>query len=339
MIKPYTLLLAALLLLLPIFGFAQGGADDETTQDALIEGIEVVVEDGLKIAKIPPFVMEGKILVGIQHGLDLNGNYVMFDADQPLGDSRLDEYHFPVLESGAVAEDIKSLRDYLGMGEMPILKSFMFKEDEGGTIVREMLDANIKEQLEDVRIEALQLEFAAVMPPTADPNNYDPLAFAEWQYFYEQVELWERYISDELFGESLWAQTTFEPRVAKDEFLELMASHQDQANQLALADAELVRDVMNRIQYRQVEREKYRAWLSSRQSEIDSMADNFRKRLEGNLLDISGQMFMVTSEAQEKYPAYTIPVVTKVLTPHDLLNADGTVRRYRLSNNRSKFDR
>jgi hypothetical protein len=87
-------------------------------------------------------------------------------------------------------------------------------------------------------------------------------------------------------------------------------------------------DMITRIDQRELGQEKYTQWLEAKQKDIFSFADSWRQVEEGETLMVDDSLFLVTREPLESVPIDSINVLkNEQLTPQDLLNPDGTVKK------------
>jgi hypothetical protein len=86
--------------------------------------------------------------------------------------------------------------------------------------------------------------------------------------------------------------------------------------------------MLSAIDQRGVNREKYNQWLAGRQAQILDFAENWRKLREGETVIIDNTLFLITPEELSVPPLDAINLSrTERLTPQDLLNTDGTVKK------------
>lgn len=87
-------------------------------------------------------------------------------------------------------------------------------------------------------------------------------------------------------------------------------------------------EMLNNIEQRQVNQERYEEWLAEKREQVAEFAETWRKLREGDTLLIDGTLFLVTSEPLDTPPLDAVNVIKQQrLTPQDLLNEDGTVKR------------
>lgn len=99
------------------------------------------------------------------------------------------------------------------------------------------------------------------------------------------------------------------------------------AEKRAEEDSEKSREFVARLNARKERRFRYREWLNDRATEVRKLAEDYRRRLDGDAFAIEGVEILVTQEPLRNVPLNSINVVTNSLTPYDLLESDGTLRK------------
>ena len=315
-------------------------AEDPGFQAVNTFRVEVFVSpNGQKLVRVPGFLVEGKTLSGVEHGIDQTNQYVVFNGENNLGNPKLGEFIYPVLEGDeTTVSEIKSIREFQGLGTLFEPLAFDYKIGEDGRIQRQLVESKFKNEFDASRINDLRLYFEENVPEGVDEDTYDPQGWAEWTYFYQQLTLWENFVSTELIKQDLLTRTSYDPRIIDDELVNLWQSHKDQADGLSQAQAQRVNEVLNSVSKRETARAQFQDWLQARERDIDEFAVNFDSRQKGSLLKIDGQTFIISKEPQSRIPNYSIAIVTDVLTPHDLLDDEGQLRKFELSQDKSRYE-
>lgn len=87
-------------------------------------------------------------------------------------------------------------------------------------------------------------------------------------------------------------------------------------------------EMINRIDERQVNQEQYDQWIENKRQQIFNFAENWRKLDQGEAQVINDTMFLITKEPLESVPYDAINIVkNEQVTPQDLINADGTIKK------------
>lgn len=155
---------------------------------------------------------------------------------------------------------------------------------------------------------------------------------AAWQFWYNQMILWEEYIREQVFlkkdYESSLDQIDF---TNKQTLNSSMATLANQINEEARRiSAEEHRDnvqFLHRLKLRELERTDYREWLENQKELVVDFTHNWARREAGREIEIEGTVYLISEEPIDIIPRNTVNLVTEKLTPYDILNADGTLRK------------
>lgn len=119
------------------------------------------------------------------------------------------------------------------------------------------------------------------------------------------------------------------PSALKTAIGQMEREMRDWAEQRAEEDSERSRSFVERLDERQDRRFRYRDWLNDQATEIRKMAEDYRKRLAGEHIEIEGMEILLTREPLDNVPFRARNIVTERLTPYDLLDAEGRIIRPR----------
>lgn len=87
-------------------------------------------------------------------------------------------------------------------------------------------------------------------------------------------------------------------------------------------------EMINRIDEREINNEQYQEWLQTKRQQVFNYAESWRQLSEGDSKMIDDRLYLITDEPLEAVPADTINVQRAAqLTPQDLLDAEGTLRK------------
>lgn len=95
----------------------------------------------------------------------------------------------------------------------------------------------------------------------------------------------------------------------------------------ATKDSDRSRAYVARLDARKERRYAYREWLNDQTKEARKIANDYRRRLAGEEFVIDGVQYLVSRERLSSYPRGSRPIVTERLTPYDLLDNDGTLKK------------
>ncbi len=154
---------------------------------------------------------------------------------------------------------------------------------------------------------------------------------AIWQYWYNQISLWEQYIRKEVFLEpvvntKLKGSLDFTSREALNEALAKFANGiSDEAKEISRKENQRNIEMLLRLEQRDNRRKDYRQWLTDQRDDVIRFAENWQKKDQGRERVIDGTLYLLSEEPMEHVPMEAVNLVTKDLTPYDILNPDGTI--------------
>jgi hypothetical protein len=102
---------------------------------------------------------------------------------------------------------------------------------------------------------------------------------------------------------------------------------EDLASQNAKKDSDRSRKFVANLDVRKERRFRYREWLNDQTTEIRKMAEDYRRRLAGNEFVIDGVQYLVSPKPLNNVPLGSRNIVTERLTPYDLLDTNGTLKK------------
>jgi len=101
----------------------------------------------------------------------------------------------------------------------------------------------------------------------------------------------------------------------------------DLAVQNAKKDSDRSREFVAHLDTRKERRFRYREWLNDQTTEIRKMAEDYRRRLAGEEFVIDGVQYLISQKPLTTVPLGSRNIVTERLTPYDLLDSDGTLKK------------
>jgi hypothetical protein len=184
-----------------------------------------------------------------------------------------------------------------------------------------------KQALDQQSINTLQ---AQLQTEGVIQQQQDPHAVAAWTYWWNQLKLWQRYTKDDLFHEPL--QQTIESTDFTNQ--DTVKQSVDSTRNTLVTQSEQINDqqhqqnlqFLERLMRRETQRTQYADWVQSREALLLEFADRWVKRMKGEILNIDGNTYLISSQPLQKIPRDTINIVTRKLTPYDLLNSDGSLK-------------
>lgn len=209
-------------------------------------------------------------------------------------------------------------------------QAFYFEETtvNGETIVaRVQVTADQKLNYENQKIAELQNELVS---QGAIQQDQDPRAVAVWTYWWEQLKLWETYTEDELFRVDLAADiqtidftTQDGVKLSVENIYNTLVTQSEQINEEQHRENV---QFLERLVVRENLRTAYEDWVRDKERSLLEFAQSWSKRMKGEILSVEGNIYLISSEPLEKIPRDAINIVTRKLTPYDLLNSDGSLK-------------
>ncbi len=213
--------------------------------------------------------------------------------------------------------------------------AFRYEEielDGGDTVVRRVRHtATEKQQKDEERIAEILAEIDQYMPPGGG-DYVDPRAVAEWQYYWEQLKLWDRFVKQKILeGKDLNKKVRdlnfADPTKIDMQLQEVYVSHVKQAEDLAYDYYNRVIKLLGRIEDRIWQREVYLSWVQENKEKLQEFANEWLRRVTGAEIEIEGKVYLVSQEPLKAVPQDKVNIVTDNLTPYDILNDDGTLKK------------
>lgn len=166
-------------------------------------------------------------------------------------------------------------------------------------------------------------------------QNVDLRSLASWMYFKDQLELWEKYIQNNVFRRELKTSIKKIKWQNKDDVQSTLNSifqdFQTQAQDLSEEQRkEIVRIDENR-ESRADRRVDYAEFLDSSRFELETYADGWIARNRGEVISMDGYHYLISDKPIKQIPRehYNVVAPTGFLTPYDFLNSDGTHKKPR----------
>jgi len=252
------------------------------------------------------------------------------------------------------------------------LYEFLFRDDENIGVVREKYlsgENQSAEQLKQKRIDEIYQEkyLNPNQPaglPTAPPPGAvgpgqqgapDPKAGAAWDFYYEQLEMYDQYVREKLLlGGADVPALEFKAKTT-DEALQEQSELQEQFQNTAVA---VVNDQMNeneefytRLQEREDRRRDFYDWLAEQQREIEDWTSVWARKINGSrwadgepvrrddwyygvdfnsaepvAIRIDQQDYLLSRAPQDHLAPGQLNVLSSNLTPYDIIDATGTMK-------------
>ncbi len=202
--------------------------------------------------------------------------------------------------------------------------------DDGSVVRRVRYTLSEKKTKDEERMGEILADITEYLPQ-GQQQNYDPRAVAEWQYYWEQLKLWEKYIHQEMLGGVSLDKTVkdmnfADPATIEAQVQDLYDSHSTQAQNVAKRYYNNFISLLGRIEDRIWQRDTYRTWVENNKLKLQEFAYEWLKRATGEEIEIEGKVYLVSPKPLKQVPPGKYNIVTTNLTPYDLLNEDGTLK-------------
>jgi hypothetical protein len=170
-------------------------------------------------------------------------------------------------------------------------------------------------------------------PQQIQQNGWDPLAMAEWMAYYEQLDLWQIYVEEVVLNreiDSYVGDISF-PDLDHTGVKEAIEGIHDSALKAAEEETKALTqkaiDLVTRLEERKNRRITYWDWRRDQQDLFLEYAERWLRQSEGLEINIDGNIYLISSQPIERAPRNVVPIVTSKLTPYDIFNDDGTLKR------------
>ncbi|MGI8908393.1 MAG: hypothetical protein ACR2IE_18115 [Candidatus Sumerlaeaceae bacterium] len=233
---------------------------------------------------------------------------------------------------------------------------FLFREDPDLGIVREKVAFDQAEQLKQQEIDRLYATYQQPGQPAQvapqQPGQADPKAGAAWDFYYEQLEMYDKYVKEKLLaGAEDLPELTYDASTAAQEWLDLATAFNQAAIQVVNEQYNENRAFYDRLQEREDRRRNFYEWLSANQRAVDEWTGLWARKINGTrwadgesvrrddwyygldfnsaeavAIRIDQQDYLVSREPQSNVPREQLNVLSSNLTPYDIIDATGTLK-------------
>lgn len=258
----------------------------------------------------------------------------------------------PLVNLGAAVEPAApGTTQALAAAQGPIESyQFLFREDPDLGVVREKVTESEAQQRRNAEIQRFMPKYG--MPAQGAPAGMDPRAGAEWDLYFEQLQLYNQYVHEQVLeGSRDLPEPTYDPA----NYLTERTSLWNDFNRAAIA---MVNDQHNenldfydRLKTREDRRRRYYEWLASQQRNLDEWAMIWARKVGGQrwagdqavrlddwyygvnfaagnptAVQIDGQSYLFSQEPQRRVPGNQLNVISSNLTPYDIVDRSGTLK-------------
>ena len=236
---------------------------------------------------------------------------------------------------------------------------FLFRDDPELGIVRERFIFEEGKKLREQEIQRLSAKYGGAQPGApAQPGQpvaaqgADPKAGAEWDFYYEQLEMYTRYVKEKLLPDVAdLPDSQYDPANYLQEWKELRDEYDKAAKEQVNTELNENLSFYERLQNREDRRRDYYEWLSREQQKLDDWTRLWSRKIVGTrwadgetvrrddwyygvdfnsrdpfALRVANREYLISREPQVNVPASQLNVLTTNLTPYDLVDATGVMK-------------
>lgn len=229
---------------------------------------------------------------------------------------------------------------------------FLFREDPDLGIVREKMPESEAQQRKATEIQRFTPKYATVGQAQGQQPGQDPRAGAEWDFYFEQLELYNRYVHEQVLqGETDLPSPTYSAQDYLNERNNLKAAFDKAAIAAVNRQHNENLDFYDRLKTREDRRRRYYEWLASQQRVLDEWASIWARKAGGQRwagdqpvrmddwyygvnfasnapkeVQIDGRKYLLSDEPQRKVPADELNVISSNLTPYDIVDDTGLLK-------------
>ncbi len=265
-----------------------------------------------------------------------------------------------------------------GSGVAVALSAFLFRDDQSfDKVMRNRMSTEDAEKAKKNEIEILrnkrqsqgQQPGAAPLPaqnPYGSPygaQGNQPqgqgdsiLAAAEFDFYYQQLELYDRYLREQVLSDLVGSEMPDEPTYEASNYLQEGVTLQDAFNKAGLTQVTKQQEenlqFKERLDQRRDRRDAFANWVQEKRLELDEWTHTWANNVNGSRwiggdsvvrlndwyyginfnspqpikFSVEGQKFLVSRTPQRDVPEDTLNVISTNLTPFDIISKDGYVK-------------
>lgn len=171
-----------------------------------------------------------------------------------------------------------------------------------------------------------------VTAPRDEPIEY-VIYRAAWQLWYNQSALWGKYVNKEILlspkaPAAIENRLDFASRDVLNGSVAFVANYlQKNVRDMDESDLRENLDFWDRLEGRRYLRNDYHQWLTDQKEIVGKYTKDWILNREGREVAIEGTTYLISREPIENIPLNAVNLVTNKLTPYDILNTDGTLKK------------
>lgn len=229
---------------------------------------------------------------------------------------------------------------------------FLFQDDQELGLMRQQYSFDDAKRAKEA--EMARFMGAYQVAGQQQQQGQDPRAGAEWDLYYEQLELYSKYVHEQVLQ---GVPNLPEPKYDAQNYLQDRTDLKNEFDKAAIAalntQHEENLEFYDRLQSREDRRRRFYDWLAKTQEELDNWAKLWTRKVNGQrwaladeamrrddwyygvnfaspapkIIQIDGQQFLLSQDPQPKVPENQINVLSNNLTPYDIIDRNGDVKK------------
>jgi hypothetical protein len=237
---------------------------------------------------------------------------------------------------------------------------FLFRDDEEFGVSREKFTYDDAQRKRNEEIGRLLPKYQQANQPQQQPGQqggYDPRAGAEWDFYYQQLELYSNYVQQRVLeGVEDLPEPSYDAQAYLQDRTDLKAGFDKAALELANKQRDENEAFYERLGTREDRRRKYYEWIAAQQRELDDWAKIWARKVNGSLwaaaeeplnrddwyhgtnfagkqpvtVEVDGQSYLLSEEPQRSVAPEQLNVLSDRLTPYDIVDRNGDLKNPRV---------
>ncbi|MBX7244346.1 MAG: hypothetical protein K1X53_02535 [Candidatus Sumerlaeaceae bacterium] len=238
--------------------------------------------------------------------------------------------------------------------------AFLFRSDEEEGIMRDKYSQDEADRISNAEINRLAQKYQQpgaqqqAVGPNGQQQGQDPRAGGAWDFYYEQLEMYTRYVKEKVLknveNPDELPDSDYNPQNFLQDRANLKSSYDQAAAELVTKQSNENVDFYERLQVREDRRKAYYEWLTEQKENLDEWARLWERSKNGTIWSTNdrptrlddwyygvnfaanapttvkvGRQSYLLSRSPEKYvPENQVNVLSTNLTPYDVLYPDGS---------------
>lgn len=167
----------------------------------------------------------------------------------------------------------------------------------------------------------------------ANQQNQDIQSVAAWMHYYDQLEKWQKYISQTVFRRPLDAKLDDLKWKTKEDLQnsvnDFFTNVQTQAKKISEDQKNDVANIVAQLEDRADKRVAYREWLNKNKTDLEQFTNKWEERKRGKSISMDGYNYLISDKPLEQTPRdyYNVVSPNGVLTPYDFLDNNGSFKK------------